>query len=617
MGESSERTIQFLRARLSAERSLSKSAEDRADQMAKKVLELEEQLKLVTLQRTRAEKATSEVLAILENHGISDISEVFDSSSDHEEIGNESKEVDVNEGAGSTISSPTKMKAKSSGSDPREFPLISRSLSWKNCSSSPTSVENAKFLEEGRRCISIVSTGGSYTKHRLGKSCRQMKQRKTRSAEPLLSDTQVNVDVTNSVYASNLETVTAETMKAGRQIEGKKEYFDNIVQDPLDYQRKDANDVSGVHGIKRNVEMERALEHQACRRGEFEAEENAQREWEEKYKENKCYSSDSVEQGNQSDITEERDEIREEPLEAASTIPSHEQEGKSRKQQAGYNGEPVSRDFTGGTITKNLPSRYPPHQYHDIGYPHEQKHVNSTLEPQNRGILEAQSNERRKQEWLEKNSFYPANSRPPQHQVAPISSVHVENRSGKGESSQTSSSLGGVLYALQQAKLSIKQELQMRGSPTGGKPVVRSAASPVSAITAGNFMEIPVPSAGLSGVPSRSEPNSNILVHYPDSGSTQARYYTGLAVGSSFDDRYTDKNSVNSVYRAAPIDPYMDKGIGLPSTNFLYPSYIDLMPRMSSKDEVSRPNPVMGLGTTAEDRHLDYTDHLRLDMYKR
>ncbi|MCI48284.1 hypothetical protein A2U01_0069527, partial [Trifolium medium] len=46
------------------------------------VVELEEQLRTVTLQRKMAEKATADVLAILEDRGISDLSEELDSGSD-------------------------------------------------------------------------------------------------------------------------------------------------------------------------------------------------------------------------------------------------------------------------------------------------------------------------------------------------------------------------------------------------------------------------------------------------------------------------------------------------------------------------------------------------------
>lgn len=77
-------TIEFLRARLLAERAVSKSARAKLDGLADKVAELEEQLKIVSLQRKKAEQATADVLAILEENGFTDVSDAYDSSSDHE-----------------------------------------------------------------------------------------------------------------------------------------------------------------------------------------------------------------------------------------------------------------------------------------------------------------------------------------------------------------------------------------------------------------------------------------------------------------------------------------------------------------------------------------------------
>ncbi|CAN6341839.1 unnamed protein product, partial [Urochloa humidicola] len=62
-------TIDFLRARLLSERSVSRAAKERADHLAKRVAELEEQLRAVTAQRRKAERAAAEVLAILDSQG--------------------------------------------------------------------------------------------------------------------------------------------------------------------------------------------------------------------------------------------------------------------------------------------------------------------------------------------------------------------------------------------------------------------------------------------------------------------------------------------------------------------------------------------------------------------
>jgi hypothetical protein len=56
--------------------------------------------------------------------------------------------------------------------------------------------------------------------------------------------------------------------------------------------------------------MEKALEHQAQLNGRYEAMEKAQREWEDKFRENNSITPDSCDPSNHSDVTEERDEIK-------------------------------------------------------------------------------------------------------------------------------------------------------------------------------------------------------------------------------------------------------------------------------------------------------------------
>ena len=48
------------------------------------MVELEEQLKIVSLQRKKAEQATADVLAILAENGFNDVSDGYDSTSDQE-----------------------------------------------------------------------------------------------------------------------------------------------------------------------------------------------------------------------------------------------------------------------------------------------------------------------------------------------------------------------------------------------------------------------------------------------------------------------------------------------------------------------------------------------------
>ncbi|XVE68621.1 hypothetical protein DITRI_Ditri09bG0083200 [Diplodiscus trichospermus] len=251
--EDSTMTIEFLRASLLSERSVSKSARRRADELARRVAELEEQLKIVSVQRRRAEKATADVLAILENNGVSDISEDFDSSSD------QGTHFESNMDNGSTkekeISVNSRVRRKESedlsGSDLDFSPVSGRSLSWKDCKSASLSPEKYKDSLM-RRCSSFASMGFSSTKHRQCKSCRLIRRRESR------------------------------LINSG----GAKIRYDG------------------------EKDMEKALEHQAQLIGHYEAMERAQREWEEKFRENNNSTPDSCDPGNRSDVTEERDEIK-------------------------------------------------------------------------------------------------------------------------------------------------------------------------------------------------------------------------------------------------------------------------------------------------------------------
>lgn len=118
----------------------------------------------MSLQRLRAEKATADVLAILESHGATDVSEAYDSSSDQEatpcgsEVGHSSFKEEE-----------TLANGKLSG----------RSLSWKSGKDSPHSLEKKCINSSRRRRSSFVSSASSSPKH-VGKSCRQIRRRETR-----------------------------------------------------------------------------------------------------------------------------------------------------------------------------------------------------------------------------------------------------------------------------------------------------------------------------------------------------------------------------------------------------------------------------------------------------
>lgn len=138
---------------------------------------MEEQLKIVSLQRKRAEKATVDVLAILECQGLSDVSDEFDLSSDQEtpcesKVGHKS----TKEEESSINSKVSRNKSEEySGSDVDSSPVRGRSLSWKGRNDSPRSLQ--KYKDSSMRRSSLTSTRSSSPKHCVGKSCRQIRRR--------------------------------------------------------------------------------------------------------------------------------------------------------------------------------------------------------------------------------------------------------------------------------------------------------------------------------------------------------------------------------------------------------------------------------------------------------
>lgn len=147
------------------------------------VSELEEQLKVVSLQRKKAEKATAAVLSILEDHAVDDVSEEFSSGCDEETILSDSKDAQ-NKKEGGEISSSAKEKEDDvdtfSSSGIASSPSTARSLSWKSGKSSSHSLERRKYTDSNRRRSSNFSSTDISSSKRGGKSCRRIRRRDTR-----------------------------------------------------------------------------------------------------------------------------------------------------------------------------------------------------------------------------------------------------------------------------------------------------------------------------------------------------------------------------------------------------------------------------------------------------
>lgn len=139
------------------------------------VEDLEEQLRIISLQRKMAEKATADVLSILESRGMGDTHEAVDSESDHE-TNRESTEGygESTEGNGSIVSK----RLIDSSSDHDCSPVGHRSLSWKGRCDFERSRETDRnqFTKKHR----VSSIGSSSPKQHLGKSCRQIRRREAR-----------------------------------------------------------------------------------------------------------------------------------------------------------------------------------------------------------------------------------------------------------------------------------------------------------------------------------------------------------------------------------------------------------------------------------------------------
>lgn len=171
------------------------------------VVDLEEQLRIVTTQRKKAEKATAEVLAILESQGVDYLSEPegIDSSSDQDEVEgggptatvtkececdgnsvnanlNSKVQDETSKSNGSTVEK-SEVEDAMSGSE-ADGQVVVGSLSWKGRSKSPDSQKKhraGKHLKQIRpRHIFYFTSPDPSPKYQMGKSCRKIKPKDLR-----------------------------------------------------------------------------------------------------------------------------------------------------------------------------------------------------------------------------------------------------------------------------------------------------------------------------------------------------------------------------------------------------------------------------------------------------
>ncbi|KAK7277248.1 hypothetical protein RIF29_18399 [Crotalaria pallida] len=504
MEDSTAMTVEFLRARLLSERSVSRSSRQRADELAKKVMELEDQLRVVTLQRKMAEKATVDVLAILESQGISDVSEEFDFGSDLETpcdsgVSNDSASAKCGETSNVDSSSPAP----------------GRSLSWKGRLDSSRSLEKYKTSNVRRR--SSFSSISSSPKHRLGKSCRRLKHRETRSVvedsrgEPVNLDCEGNKAVPFPEGFSNGSNDGPNILRRECQIQ---EQDESVL--------KLANKNHGVGG-ERESNMETALEHQARLIDQYEAMEKAQREWEEKFRENNSSTPESCDLGNHSDVTEERDESKSRSPWSARVAASSSQDDESKPfdnmpkllYDTGDNNQQGKTVGTSGVHgQENSPSllkgnqeeghknclAQPPHQHHDSPC------------------------------RLDSPDLKPTNSFPTDVYGALPLKVGVSNKNSLYElvSHEQTHEINGVLESLKQAKLSLQRKISKLPLVEGGYTGKAIQTSPLVSKSEERF-GIPVGFSGLFRLPTDLSDEATARFSFRDSTSGFSSNGTGIS----------------------------------------------------------------------------------------
>uniref|UniRef100_A0A453FYX6 Uncharacterized protein n=1 Tax=Aegilops tauschii subsp. strangulata TaxID=200361 RepID=A0A453FYX6_AEGTS len=273
-------TIDFLRARLLSERSVSRASKERADQLAARVAELEEQVRAVTAQRRQAEREAAEVLAVLESRGFcGSLSDVLDSGSDDDA---DEEELDEPRDATVTTGDPAPRSHGEEGQEQEQPPakggtkeededatsgtaLQPGGLSWKGRCASPRRARQLKQRHRRSYVYFLASQSDPSPKYRMGQSCRKNKRKELSSIAAL--------------------TESRKEQRDGPRCtddDGRTKFDGEVGGDD----QRSSGDGGGQYVMRRDDddgEMERVLEKQAELIGQYEAEEKAQTDWEKKF----------------------------------------------------------------------------------------------------------------------------------------------------------------------------------------------------------------------------------------------------------------------------------------------------------------------------------------------
>uniref|UniRef100_A0A0E0CAJ5 Uncharacterized protein n=1 Tax=Oryza meridionalis TaxID=40149 RepID=A0A0E0CAJ5_9ORYZ len=278
MADSTAMTVDFLRARLLSERSVSRATKERADQLAKRVAELEEQVQAVTAQRRQAERAATEVLGILESHGFGgNLSDVLDSGSnrDGEEDDDPRDARSDGDTAGSRGEEPAPAQCEAAEDALSGTAEPGGGLSWKGRSVSPRKARQLK--QKHRRSYFYLLSSDPSPKYRMGQSCRKNKRKELSNGKSTAPEEQRG-DVEELAWSQKGQQDGSDCSDDGQA-------------------DMDGEDAGGQYVIRyeKDGEMEMMLERQAELIGQYEAEEEAQRQWEKQFNENRSSAKGHVE----------------------------------------------------------------------------------------------------------------------------------------------------------------------------------------------------------------------------------------------------------------------------------------------------------------------------------
>ncbi|XP_065870562.1 uncharacterized protein [Euphorbia lathyris] len=618
MRDSSAMTIEFLRARLLSERSVSSTARQRADELAKRVSELEEQLRIVSLQRMKAEKATEAVLAILEGNGISDVSETYDSSSD-QDTPYKPKVSDRSSKEESFANSKVRNNESEefSGSDIDFSPVPGRSLSWKGRKETSRSLERYKECSLRRR--SSFAAVASSSKNHPGKSCRKIRHKESRSVAEEFKANPVKVDSLEgevNTKSENSPNSSGEPGSSGSNVEKGEEKMsmDSSVSGCLGNEQNGSDNGLKCNGYGGDRDMEEALEHQAQLIGQYEAMEKAQREWEEKFRENNNSTPDSCDPGNRSDVTEETYEVKSPVASPGPTITTYTRTHEVRSQVAAD----VSKIPGSGVI---------PSLQVDVEHLEERKESSMPVSESSTQDFAFPMANGMQNKQIFHNDYHPLSlttsswhdSRA--SQTAP--SFPSSNNGGlrKEETSRNqnehymvvphraSEGLGGVLDALKDAKKLLQQRIDKL--PSVATPAKKYIEPSDPARVPKDEAQIPVGCVGLFRLPTDFSAEGHVRADFPSLNAQlrSGNYYPDAGAQSSGSSQfvsspYTEnwsmlpaedeflRNGSRIPSKKPYFDPYLDTG--LPSSSkYSYPnypintSYPDLMPRMASREAFS------------------------------